>query len=239
LASGSRIVTASDDAAGWAIAETMRGQLAGIGMARKNAFNAISMIQVSEGGLSELSNILIRIRELGVQAASDNIGDEERGFIDNEAQQLMQEFDRIVLSTRFGSRQVLTGSGEQFEFQVGAFGDEEANVVRYSIEADATASTLGVEGLSIADKDSAREALGMVDEGIHKIGQMRADFGAVQSRLQTTTRAIDVQIEMMSAAKSRMADADIAYETAELASGNILQQSAIATMAHANQSQQE
>ncbi len=237
MASGTRIVKAADDAAGLAISENIKGQLGGLKMARNNAFNAVSMIQVSEGGLNELSNALIRIRELGVQAASDNIGEIERQFLDNEVQQLVQEFDRIAKSTRFGSKQLLTGSGEEFEFHVGPFGDEDENVIRYNIQADATASTLGVDGLSVSDKSDARETLHRVDEALINIGKMRADFGAVQSRLQTTTSNVDIQIENLSAAKSRLADADIAAESAELAAGQVLQQAGVAVLAQANQSQ--
>src|SRR5688572_19091171 len=102
LASGNRIVRAGDDAAGLAISEYIKGQVRGSKMARQNAFNAVSSIQVAEGGLNEISNILIRLRELGIQAASDNIGETERGFLDLEAQHLIEEADRIALTTVFG-----------------------------------------------------------------------------------------------------------------------------------------
>jgi flagellin len=234
LSSGSRIVNASDDAAGLAISENIKGQTRGIAMARQNAFNAGSLIQVSEGGLNEINNIMIRLRELGVQAASDNIGDTERGFLDNEAQQLTQESNRIAKTTRFGSRQLLDGSGEQLEFHVGAFGDDD-NIIKYKMSADATNSALGLDGVSVADKGSARDLLKTIDEGLVKLGKMRADFGAVQSRLQTTTSNLDVQYENLSAANSRIRDTDVAFESAEMASSNILQQAAIGVLAQANQ----
>src|SRR5690606_11623622 len=124
LASGSRIVRAADDAAGLAISENIRGQTRGIAQARNNAFNAVSAIQVSEGGLNEISNILIRLRELGVQAASDHIGERERGFLNLEATQLVEEADRIAKTTVFGDKKLLDGSGGKMEFQVGAFGNQ-------------------------------------------------------------------------------------------------------------------
>ncbi len=111
LASGSRIVNAADDAAGLAISENFKGQLKGIGQARNNANNAISFVQVSEGGLNEISNILIRLRELGVQASSDTVSDTERGFLNKETQQLVQEADRIAKTTVFGNKKMLDGSG--------------------------------------------------------------------------------------------------------------------------------
>ncbi len=235
LASGSRIVKASDDAAGLAISENIRGQLSGIKMARNNAYNAQSLIQVSEGGLNEISNILIRLRELGVQASSDTVSDVERSFLDQEAQQLVLESDRIAKSTRFGHKALLDGTGEELEYHVGPFADEEENVIKYNITADATTDNLGVDGTSIADKDAARETLGAVDEALVKIGQMRADFGAVQSRLGITTSNLDIQYENLSAAKSRISDADIAYETSEMTSAQILQSASVGVLAQANQ----
>ncbi len=234
LSSGSRIVNAADDAAGLAISENIKGQTKGLSMARQNAFNAISLVQVSEGGLNEINNILIRLRELGVQAASDNIGDTERQFLNTEVKQLVDESNRIAKTTRFGSRTLLDGAGEELEFHVGPFADED-NVIKYNISADATTGALGIDGLNVEDKGAARDTLGQVDEALLKLGKMRADFGAVQSRLNTTVSNLDIQYENLSAANSRLRDADIAYESAELASSNILQQAAVSVMASANQ----
>jgi len=235
LASGSRIVKAADDAAGLSISENIRGQVQGIKMARNNSYNAQSLIQVSEGGLNEINNILIRLRELGVQSASDTVSDVERSFLDQEAQQLTQEADRIAKSTRFGNKTLLDGSGEELEFHVGPFADYDQNVIKYKVSADATADTLGFAGLNVADKDGARDALGQVDDAIIKIGQMRADFGAVQSRLQSTTSNLDIQYENLSAAKSRIRDADVAFESAEMASASVLQSASVSVLAQANQ----
>ncbi len=234
ISSGSRIVNAADDAAGLAISENIKGQTRGLAMARQNAFNAISLVQVSEGGLNEINNILIRMRELGVQAASDNVGDTEREFLDQEVQQLLMESERIAKTTRFGNKQLLDGSGEELEFHVGPFGDDD-NVIRYSVSADATNSALGIDGMSVADKGGARDTLGQVDEALITLGKMRADFGAVQSRMQTTVSNLDIQYENLSAAGSRIRDADIARESSEIASANILQQAAIGVLAQANQ----
>jgi flagellin len=235
LASGSRIVKAGDDAAGLAISENIRGQIGGIKMARMNAFNAQSLIQVSEGGLNEINNILIRLRELGVQAASDTVSDTEREFLDREVQQLLEESERIARSTKFGNKALLDGEGEELEYHVGPFANEEENVIRYNMTADATNSTLGIDGLSAEDKGGARDMLGAVDEALEKISNMRADFGAVQSRLQMTTSNLDIQYENLSAARSRISDADIAYESSEMTSAQVLQQASVATLAQANQ----
>lgn len=234
LSSGSRIVNAADDAAGLAISENIKGQTKGIAVARQNAFNAISLVQVSEGGLNEINNILIRLRELGVQAASDNIGDTEREFLNTEVKQLISESDRIAKTTRFGNKKLLDGSGEELEFHVGPFGDDD-NVISYNMSADATTSALGFDGVSVEDKDSARESLQSVDDALISLGKMRADFGAVQSRLNTTVSNLDIQYENLSAANSRLRDADVAFESAEMASSSVLQQAAVSVLSQANQ----
>ncbi len=234
LASGSRIVNAADDAAGLAISENFKGQLKGISAARNNANNAISFSQVGEGGLNEVSNILIRLRELGVQAASDTVGEKERGFLNNEAQQLIQEADRIAKTTTFGNTKLLDGSGGELQFHVGAYGGEE-NIIAFDFDADATASSLGISGISVSDKSDARDTLESVDEAISKVGSLRANFGAMQSRLESTVSNLDVSYENLSAANSRIRDTDIAKETAEMASANILQQTAVSVLAQANQ----
>lgn len=233
LSSGSRIVTASDDAAGLAISENLRGQIAGVNVAKRNAGNAVSLIQVSEGGLNEINNILIRLRELGVQSASDNVSDVERQFLDQEAQQLVDEADRIAKTTKFGNKSLLDGSGEELEFHVGPFAGEE-NIIGYEISADATGSAIGYDGISVSDKGGARDSLQQVDDALVKIGELRADFGAVQSRLNMTVTNLDTQYENLSAANSRLRDTDVAHETAELASAQILQQAAVGVLAQAN-----
>ncbi|WP_413943993.1 flagellin [Bdellovibrio sp. HCB-162] len=234
LASGSRIVNAADDAAGLAISENFKGQLKGIAQARNNANNAISFSQVGEGGLSEVSNILIRLRELGVQAASDTVSDTERGFLNNEAQQLIQEADRIAKTTTFGNTKLLDGSGGKLEFHVGAYGGEE-NIISFDFDADATTSSLGISGIAVDDKGSARDTLESVDQAIQKVGALRANFGAMQSRLESTVSNLDVSYENLSAANSRIRDTDVAKETAEMASASILQNTAVSVLAQANQ----
>jgi flagellin len=233
LASGSRINSASDDAAGLAISEKLRADIRGMKMARQNAENAVSFIQVGEGGLNEVSNILVRLRELGIQSASDTIGDDERGFLDKEAQHLMQEIDRIAETTKFGEKSLLNGSQDELEFQVGVGSDENSSI-RVSMDADATTSSLGVSGMDFSDKSGARDALDSIDDALLKVGGMRANFGAIQNRMDSAVRNIDVQGESLSAANSRIRDADIAHETAELTSSQILQQASVGMLAQAN-----
>lgn len=233
LASGSRIVSTSDDAAGLAISESLKANIRGVAQARNNAFNAGSALQVSEGGLNEINNILIRMRELGIQAASDNIGEKERGYLNAEVKQLSEEHERIAKTTRFGDKVLLDGSGGEQEYHVGPTSGEE-NIIKFSLSTDARADELGVGGLDISDKSGAREALEKVDRALDKMGSMRANFGSIQSRLNTTTASLDIQYENLSAANSRIRDTDVAKETSEIASASILQNAAISVLSQAN-----
>lgn len=234
LASGSRIVRAADDAAGLAISEGMKSEIKGLGQARNNAFNAISAIQVGEGSLSEIANILTRIKELSVQSANDTLGEKERSYLNKEATSLIEELDRIATSTRFGDKYLLDGSQNELEFQVGT-GSSDKNIIRYDATSNATADELGVSGISIEDKESARDVLDRLEDAFTKVSEMRASYGAMQSRLESTVTNLDVQNENLMAAKSRIADADIAKETADMASSNILQSASVSVLAQANQ----
>lgn len=234
LSSGSRIVNAGDDAAGFAISEGLRGQISGLKQAKFNAENALSLVQTAEGGLNEQNNILIRLRELAVYSASDTVSDTEREFLDFEFQQLVAENDRISKTTRFGTKQLLTGSGEQFEFQIGAYGGEE-NIVRFTLNADTSSDNLGVAGVSVEDQDEARDALEDIDEALTKIAGARATFGAIQSRFQYAIDNTAIQEENLANARSQIVDADVAEETARLVRGRIMQDMGIAVLSQANQ----
>lgn len=236
LSSGSRITRAADDAAGLAISENLKAQTRGNRMAKRNAEDAISFVQVGEGSLNEINNIMVRLRELGVQSASDTLGDTERGFIDQEAQQLLQEVDRIAESTRFGDKHLLNGANEEMEFQIGTFGDENS-IIRWNTNMDATTSSLGVSGLDFDSKSGARDALETLDQALNNIGSMRSNLGALQNRLDSTVANLDVSNESLSAANSRIRDADIADESAKFTSSQILRQASVSMLAQANQSQ--
>lgn len=234
IASGSRVTSPGNDAAGFAISEVLRGQISGTRTAKQNAIAANSMIQTAEGALNEQNNILIRLRELAVQAASDSIGDEEREYLDNEFQQLTQEFDRIAQSTRYGHKQLLVGSGENFEFQVGANGESEDSI-SYTMDTNTTASSVGVSGLGIDDKSSARSALNDIDEAVMKVSGARAGLGAIQSRLNHSEEHLAVMEEGLRIARSNIVDTDVAEETAKLTQSQVLQEAGISVLSQANQ----
>lgn len=234
LASGKRIIKSSDDAAGLAISSRMEAEVRGNRMAQRNAGSGISMVQIAEGGLAETSNIMTRMRELSVQAASDTVGDKERGFLDLEYNQLVQEVDRISKTTKFGSTNLLTGEGDVMEFHVGAYAGEDNKISFDSSQANATADNLGIAGSSISSKDDAAANLEMLDEAIDQVSGFRANFGAIQSRLQTTVANLDTSITNTEAAKSQIQDVDVAAESAKLASSSVLKQAAVSTLAQAN-----
>lgn len=234
LSSGKRIVNAGDDAAGYAISENLRGQAASLAVAHQNAESAVGLIQVAEGGLNEQNNILIRLRELAIQSASDTVGDNERGYLNTEFTQLNLELDRIAQTTRYGDKQLLIGGDTEYVFQLGTQGTKE-DTIRYKNETDTRADTLEVAGLTITDKDDARDNLKTIDEALKKIAEARAGFGAMQSRLQITSNNLDLQHENVLAARSRIADADVAQESAELMSAQVAQEFGISVLAQANQ----
>ena len=237
LSSGYRINRAGDDAAGLAISENLRAQIRGLKQAARNAQDGVSLVQVAEGGLNEVSNILIRLRELAVQAASDTVGPVERQFLNVEYDQLVSEVDRIADGTEFNGTSLLSGTGAILDFQVGTRNDP--NIDRLSFDAskaDANSAALGVNLTSVADKASAQNSLGAIDSAIVSVSAMRADFGAVQNRLQSTINNVSIALENLSAANSRIRDVDIAEETAELTKNNVLMQAGTSVLAQANQS---
>jgi flagellin len=237
LSSGSRITKAADDAAGLSISENLKSHIRGYQQASRNAQDGISMVQTAEGGLAEISNILTRFRELGVQAASDSVGDEERGFINKEVQQLKNESDRIAKSTRFGKTQLLDGTGGRFDFQVDVNNDDFNDRIGFdSGEQNATASNLGVDGIDFSSKEGARSALATLDDSQRQVNGFRANLGAIQNRLISTTENLGVAVENLSAANSRIRDTDIASASADLARNQIMQQANVSVLAQANQS---
>lgn len=234
LASGQRIVRAADDAAGLAISEGMKADLRGSAAARSNAFNAISAIQVGEGGLAEMSNLITRLKELGVQSASDTIGEKERNYLNQEAKSVSDELDRISKTTKFGDKNLLDGSNPTFDFHVGSTAAKE-NIITYQVDGNATIGELNLDAVDITSKDGARDLLTNTDTALEKVSRMRAGFGALSSRLESTTNGLDVKIENLSAARSRIMDADIARESSEMASASMLQNASISVLAQANQ----
>jgi flagellin len=239
LASGSRINKAADDAAGLAISEKMRATIRSVRQDVRNANDGISMIQTAEGGMNEVSNVLVRFRELSIQAASDTLGDQERSFIDKEMQQLKSEVNRIAAGTEFNGRKLLNGEGNALDIQIGTGNNAELD--RFSYDPSKTAvgaEALGIAGLSTATKESSQQNLEQIDQAIMKLNENRAELGALQNRLGSAVTSLNIYDENLSGAKSRIADVDMANETAEMMKRNILTQAGTSVLSQANSSSQ-
>jgi flagellin len=237
LSSGYRINKAGDDAAGLAISEKLRAKTRGLIQAQRNASDGISLIQVAEGGLEEIQNILVRLRELGVQAASDTIGSQERRYLNEEYQSLKEEVDRIANVTEFNGTVLLDGTGGTLDFQVNTGGLNLLGVDRISFNAfksDVNSDKLGLEELSIDTKVNAQRSLAIIDTAIEDVSSIRGELGAIDNRLTSTIRNLSVSIENLTAANSRIKDVDVAIETSELTRNNILMQAGTSVLQQAN-----
>ncbi len=236
LSTGSRITKAGDDAAGLAISENLKAQIRSYTQASRNANDGISMIQTAEQGMGEISNIITRVRELGIQAGSDTIGEQERGFIQKEVDALKSEVQRVAESTTFGSRKLLDGSGGVYDIHIGVGANEKTDWIAYDAKvSDVTIGNLGIDDLDFSSKEGARAGLAALDSAQKNVNGSRATLGALQNRLSSTVDVIGTMNENMSAANSRIRDTDVAASSSELARNNVLLQGTTATLAQANQ----
>ena len=243
LSSGKQINSASDDAAGFAIAERMTAQIRGLNMAAKNAGDGLSMLSTIENATNDVTDMLQRIRELAVQAVNDTNSTEDRGYLQAEVTQLVAEIDRVAADTQYNGRNVFvdfvgTGSGESAvaggKIQVGT----EANqTIDFTIDS-ISSTALGVNSIDVSTGAGATSALSLVDDAIEKVAGNRAEYGAVQNRLEYSVSNLLNVAEFTTAARSRIEDADFAAESARLSKAQVLQQSGTAMLAQANASQQ-
>lgn len=239
MASGSRIVRSADDAAGLAISEKLQSQIRSTNQAERNANDGISLVQTAEGGLNEVSNILTRLRELSIQAASDTVGEKERSFTDLEYQNLKQEIQRISQVTEFNGKKLLDGTGDSYDFQIGINNNDFEDRIAY--DANVTNSTLGelgIEDISVGTKEGAQTALQAIDNAVQNVAGHRAQLGAIQNRLTSTISNLQVTNENLSAANSRVRDVDYAAATADATKNGILQQAGTSVLAQANMKSQ-
>jgi len=210
LSSGNRIVRSGDDAAGLSISEKLRGGIRSMQMAQRNTQDGISMIQTAEGGIIEAQNMLIRLRELSMVAASDTVGNEERAYTNAEFQQLKGEIKRIANTTMYDRANLLNGTARSFDFQIGI---EHAGVDRLTYntqEANITPGALGIENLATDTKEGARQNLAVINSAISKLSENRSYLGGMQSQLSHHMNNLDVSRTNLSQGNSRIRDADMA-----------------------------
>ena len=233
LSTGLRISTAADDAAGLAISERLRSQVRSLNQASRNANDGISLVQVGEGALNEVSNILVRLRELAIQSANGSSSTADKNPIKEEFDSLVNEVNRIALSTEFNGIRLLDGSSTTVTFQVGintTVGIDQLNVTL----TPALSTSLGLASVDVGSSGNTSFAILQIDGAINAVSQLRGRFGSLQNRLQSTIANLGVAAESLSAAESRIRDVDVALETSELTRNNILQQASISILAQAN-----
>jgi flagellin len=238
LSSGLRINRAADDAAGLAVSEEMRTQIRGMKVASRNALDGVSLVQVADGALSGVNDMLQRIRDLAVQAANGTLTDLQRGNLDQEVQSIVAEMARVASDTEFNGVKILSGSvataASAITLQVGANGSQ---VIAFTV-ATMTASDLGISGLAVSTAASATAAIASIDAAIRTVNSQRASMGAIQNRLEQTISRLELTSENLQAAESRIRDADMASEMIDYTRNQILQQSGTAMLAQANQAPQ-
>jgi flagellin len=239
LSSGSRITKAADDAAGLAISEKLNANIRSLKQADRNANDGISMVQTAEGGLNEVSSILTRMRELAVQTSSDTVGDVERGMTNMEYQNLKLELERISQVTEFNGKKLLNGDGDTYDFQIGANNDAFQDRISYDArQVNSRMENLCLAEIDVSTKEGSQESLATVDSAIEKVSGFRAFLGGIQNRLVSTSNNLQVNVENISAANSRIRDVDYAEATATKAKNDILSAAGTSVLAQANMSGQ-
>ena len=233
LSTGKRINSAVDDAAGLAIGQTLTSKVNGLNQAIRNANDGISVVQIAEGALDEVTTILQRMRDLAVQAANDSLSGTERGYLDSEASKLADALDDVAGAAKFGSTSLLSGSFSSKSFQVGADAGDTLSISIDTVTAAKLAVTAGAIDLSTA-AGSASDAIADIDTALGSVAGFRASLGAIQSQLESTVRNLANVSENTAAARGRIMDTDYAAETANLTKAQILQQASTAILAQAN-----
>jgi flagellin len=232
LSSGLRINRAGDDAAGLAISENLKSDIRALNQAARNAADGISLIQTAEGSLDEVSNILLRMKELAEQALNGTLSDTDRGYLNAEFDALKSEINRISDSVDFNGVKLLDGSGTSVAIQVG-IGTSGSDSVAVDLTTDVDTTGLGLAA-AVDTASNAGQAMDQIDDAISTVVSSRGGFGAVQNRLESSIRNINMMAENLSAANSRIRDVDVAYETSNMTSYQILQQAGVAMLAQAN-----
>lgn len=235
LSSGLRITKAADDAAGLAISEKIKSHLRSSHMANRNANDGLSLVQTAEGGLGESSSILTRMRELAMQASTDTLTDADRQKSGMEYDQLKLELERISQSTSYNGRNLLDGSGETLDFQVGVGYDDDDDRLRMNPAAfNSGVDALGIREASILSKESAQASLDQTAHAINHLVAQRAQLGSLQNRLTSTVNNLMIYSENMSATNNRIRDLDYAVEAANHAKLKITSEAGVAVLSQAN-----
>lgn len=232
LSSGLRITRAADDAAGLGLSETLRAHIRSINQAVRNSSDGISLTQVADGAASTIGNLLGRLRELASQSSSGTVGATERSYIDQEFLALRSEIDRIAQVTEFNGQALTSGSTISFTMQVG-FKSGSGNTLTMDLN-QLTISALSLSSVNVSTSANAQSALSNIDSAISAVATARAEYGSLQNRFEATIANLEISSENLTAAESRIRDADVAYETSQFTKNQVLVQTGIAVLAQAN-----
>ncbi len=232
LSSGLRINRAGDDAAGLAISESLKSDIRALDQAARNAADGISLIQTAEGSLDEVSNILLRMKELAEQSLNGTLSDTDRSYLNAEFGALQSEITRISDGVDFNGVKLLDGTGGSVSIQVG-IGTTGSDSVAVDLSTDTDATQLGLT-TGVDSATNASTAMDQIDAAISTVVSSRGSFGAIQNRLEASIRNIQMTSENLSAANSRIRDVDVAAETSRMTSYQILQQAGVSMLAQAN-----
>ncbi len=239
LSSGLRVNSAKDDAAGLAISERMNAQVRGMQVAMRNANDAISLAQTAEGATAKIGDALQRMRELSVQSANGTNNTGDRTNLQTEFAQLQTEVTRLVAGTKFNGQVLLNGTNATFAFQVGANTTSQDTITVNSSDLSGTDTAVAALDISGATSAGATAAITALDTAIDAVTTARANYGSTQNRFESVISNLQVASENLTAARSRIVDADFAVETAAMSRANILQQAGTAMVAQANQQPQQ
>ena len=232
LSSGLRITRAADDAAGLGLSESLRAQIRSINQSVRNSSDGISLTQIADGAAATIGNLLSRLRELSSQSASGTVGNTERSYIDQEFVALRSEIDRIAQVTEFNGQALTSGSTISFSIAIG-FRSGAGNSLSLDLN-DITTTSLGIGSVNVSTSANATSALANIDSAISAVATARAEYGSIQNRFEATIANLQVTSENLTAAESRIRDADIAAETALFTKNQILVQTGISVLAQAN-----
>jgi flagellin len=224
-----RINTAKDDAAGLAVRELMRADIAVLQQGARNAQDGISLLQTAEGGMQNIDNLLVRMKQLAEQESTGTYTDDQRTIMNNEFTELGLEIERIAGAAKFNGNSLLNSATGAISVNFGTSDDQITVYMK-----DMTQSGLGINAVSIASDTSAQSALAVLDTAIGDATEARADFGAKMNRLSTTVEVLNIQAENLMTAESRISDVDVATEMASMTRNQVLAQAGISMLAQAN-----
>jgi len=233
LSSGYRINKAKDDVAGLSIANKFRLEVRGLRMAQQNVSQGTAMLQVAEGGSTQIEAMIERLKELATTASSDNADSNARARLNAEATELLEEIDRIAQDTKYGTTNLLSGA-INFTFQIGSGNTSTEDRISATTTSGLLSNNLGLNGLSLTTLASAQAALSSIDNSLTSVNVVQGEIGAAQSRFEFASANLSISIENIAASESTIRDVDMAFEMVTFTRNQVLMQAGTSMLAQAN-----